>query len=152
MRSMNNASRLAAIGFVLGMLIASPVIAHKGATGVVKQRMDEMKSLKTAMKQLQTIVKGERPFASSVVIKHAETISTLTDRMGDRFPKGSNPHPSESLSAIWTNWPDFMRKVSDLKTAADRLSGAQSRSEFAAAFRDVGGTCSSCHKAYRQEK
>ncbi|MEM7777056.1 MAG: cytochrome c, partial [Pseudomonadota bacterium] len=81
-----------------------------------------------------------------------ETISTLTDRMADRFPKGSNPHPSESLSAIWTNWPDFMRKVSDLKTAADRLRRAQTRSEFAAAFRDVGGTCRSCHKAYRQEK
>ena len=70
--------------FVIGLAAASAIVltgayeasAHKGAKGIVKVRMDAMKSIGEAMKSMKKMFVGERPYDAKKVEAAAKVIET----------------------------------------------------------------------------
>lgn len=143
----------------VGLLVAAPGIgstahAHKGATGVVKQRMDMMKSLASAMKQLAAMFRNKRPYNAAQVASLARVIAGHANRFPKMFPQGTNQHPSEAVDAIWTDWSRFMAAARQMHAAALRLEGAAAgpRRDARRAFAGVARTCRTCHTDFRKKK
>ncbi len=138
------------------MLIGSAgfAFAHKGATGIVKERMDGMGVLAQSMKAL---VKMER--SGDTDLKKAIEIANQIqlhagEAMTNRFPEGDQQMVSEAAPAIWEDWARF-EKISDelfeaaLQLEANAVSGNVS---LKLAIKELGATCSSCHEDFRIKK
>ena len=138
------------------LAICGLAVAHSGATGIVKQRMELMKSIADQMKTIGKMIKGEEDFDAEQVAKAAEMIVNHAEKVPEMFPEGSNEAPSEALPAIWQDWEAFLQLSADMKQhASDLLAAAANaadvngiRPQFAA----VGKTCSACHEDFRLKK
>jgi cytochrome c556 len=136
---------------------ATLALAHEGATGVVKERMDLMDTQKDAMKVIGDMAKGKKPFDAAAATKAATDIHTTAKKIPDLFPEGSGgeKNKSDALPAVWEKWDRFKGDADDLATAADALIKALGDSETEAwkpAFQKVGEACKSCHEDFRAEK
>ncbi len=161
---------------VLVSAFAAAALAHGGATGIVKERMDGMSAMAKAMKALAPMMKGEAVYDPATVAAGAGTIASHAGReITSKFPQGSGGMPSEAAEEIWTDWEAFVTLALELETAALALELASGREAGAGAsattaeagipepvrsladmstrqlFGRVGKTCSGCHKQYRVE-
>jgi len=146
---------LRAVCVALGVAaIASGALAHSGATGIVKERMDGMTALATSMKSLVGMSKsGEINLAN--VVEAAKVIQSHSgDAMTTRFPEGSLPKVSEATPAIWTDWDRFSKIAQDLHDAASLMEDAAASDTFDLEryVTLIGDTCSACHKDFRIKK
>lgn len=97
-------------------------LAHSGATGVVKERMDAMGEMGKAMKSLTPMMRGQTAYDPAVVRSAADTmIRHGGSQMTDLFPEGSNPMPSEALDTIWEDWEEFAAIAEDLRRSAQGM-------------------------------
>ena len=92
--------------FWLTVVAASSVglgaLAHSGATGVVKERMDAMDELGEVMKRLTPMMRGQSDYNPDIVRSAADAmIGHAGAQMTELFPEGSNGKPSEALDVIW---------------------------------------------------
>lgn len=132
----------------------SAVHAHKGATGVVMERMMSMESMGKAMKTLAAMVTGKAPYDSVKTKAIASEIKTHATDIPRQFPKGSIKGPSEALPAIWKDWDGFKGHVDELAMLADQLAANADSGKAVALglFAKIGKTCSGCHQDYRKKK
>jgi cytochrome c556 len=112
--------------FWMTTLLASSVglaaLAHSGATGVMKERMDAMDEMGEAMKRLTPMMRGQTEYDPDVVRSAAETmIGHAGAQMTELFPEGSNGKPSEALDAIWEDWEEFAALAEALRTSAEGM-------------------------------
>lgn len=99
---------LSFVALFLTWISASSVIAHGGATGVVKQRMDSMEMMGTAMKSLARMILGQEPYDVDRVRTMAQTLESHSgEALTTLFPEGSLQPPSEASPDIWTDWQGF---------------------------------------------
>ena len=128
-------------------------IAHSGATGVVKERMELMKSIANQMKTVGLMIKGETGYDAGQVERAARTITAHAEKVPDMFPEGTFDAPSEALPAIRQDWPEFLKMTDDLRAqAGNLLAAAQNSAEVEGirpAFAAVGKTCAACHEDFR---
>ena len=90
---------------VLGALLASSIaVAHDGATGIVKQRMDAMAELGDVAKAVSDMLKGKQTFeryavrdAARLFVRHGEMIPMLFPDT-DASRSGT---ATEALSSVW---------------------------------------------------
>lgn len=141
---------------VVSAMVSAPAIAHQGATGVVKERMDMMGEISKAMKVIGEMVRGVTAFDASAAREAALEIKKHASMIPELFPAGTTEKPSEALSAIWENWEEFLELTNDMKVEADVLADTASNSsnpeEFEAAFGRIGRSCTSCHQKFRLKK
>ena len=107
-------------------LVASSVglgaLAHSGATGVMKERMDAMGEMGDEMKRLAPMMRGQTEYDPDVVRSAADTmIGHAGTQMTELFPEGSNEKPSEALDAIWEDWEEFAALAEALLTTAEGM-------------------------------
>lgn len=157
-------SMLCFMGFALAV---TSVKAHEGASGIIKQRMDAMKSMGDYAKTVGDMFKGKATFDLSVIrtasqafIRHGQTIpAQFPDTPESR--KGSM---SEALPAIWDDWQQFtalaeqftrdsrqLDSVIAKLQISDALDNASTRNVRAAFFKAVKN-CSDCHELFRLER
>ena len=141
--------------FCFAFLGAGAVLAHRGATGIVKERMEAMKAIGKAMKALGAMAKGEAAFnaatvktASKTIIGHAGDI----DRMFPDNDKSRKSHVTEAAPAIWTDKPAFLALAEKMAEAAGGLESVSSQSELGGHLKTLGATCKGCHEKYRIKK
>lgn len=131
-------------------------LAHSGATGVVKERMDLMSDIGEQMKTIGQMVKGKTKFDGQKISAAAKRLAEHSNRIPDLFPGGSNGHPSEALPIIWSDWEDFVEMSHRLHDRAKELSEVTKTATETAAiikpFLALGKTCTGCHQKFRQEK
>jgi cytochrome c556 len=97
-------------------------LAHSGATGVMKERMDAMGEMGDAMKRLTPMMRGQTAYDPDVVRNAADTmIGHAGTQMTELFPEGSNGAPSEALDAIWEDWEEFAALAEALRTSAEGM-------------------------------
>ncbi|MDA4847409.1 c-type cytochrome [Hoeflea poritis] len=141
---------------VVSVTCGGLALAHSGATGIVKQRMDAMKDIAAQMKLIGAMVKAERAYDAAAAAAAADIIVQHADAMLSLFPEGSNEHPSEALTIIWSDWDGFSRSARELSASATVLSetavGTASAADITAPFAAVGKTCASCHEDYRKPR
>lgn len=139
---------------VAGLASAS-ALAHGGATGVVKERMDAMGAIADAVKSIGDMLRGKTEYdpakidvAAGVITSHAG------DNLTQLFPDDSIDGPSEALPAIWLDWVDFQEQADRLETSANKLATAagSGKTETGRIFGAVAGTCKACHEKFRVKK
>lgn len=146
---------LAALAGVALFAIAVPgVQAHKGAKGIVMERMMSMKSMGDGMKAIAAMVTGKAPYDASKTKVIAAEIEKHATGIPKQFPKGSIKGPSEALPAIWTDWAGFKGHADALARLAGQLAGTADSGKTTAlgVFARMGKTCSGCHDDYRKAK
>jgi cytochrome c556 len=147
-------ARTSTIAILTVAVTAVGAYAHGGATGVVKERMDMMKSISSHMKTVGDMVKGETAFDAGQVTLAAEAIAAHADGIPEKFPEGSLHDPSEALPSVWENWEVFVARADDMKASALTLSLASADAtgvgDIRIQFVAVGKTCSSCHTDFRK--
>ena len=144
---------LSAIAAGLLLLPPAKVDAHEGATGVVKERMQLMKSMKKSVYLLNRMFRGKRKYRTSSVRSLAAEIGAHAEKIPAMFPEGSNKKPSEATAQIWVDWQGFEKSAVQLAEFAKALDEAADDKDAAkAAFRQMGTACKGCHQDYRQEQ
>lgn len=142
--------------FALGCLtLATVALAHEGATGVVKERMDLMKSQQDDMKLIGEMAKGKTPFDAVKAAEAARHIEATAKKIHELFPEGSDGGPSEALPSIWGQWDQFSGDADDLATVAGTLATAldgATHDGWKGDFKQVINACKSCHQDFRKKK
>lgn len=142
---------LLAVAFIA---TGSLALAHTGATGIVKERMDGMGALANSMKALVTMTKSGE-IDTDQVAEIARAIQSHSGKaMNDRFPEGSLPKVSEAAPLIWQDWDRFAAISDELYGVAQRMEiGAASQDfELTPFVKELGATCSACHGDFRIKK
>ena len=101
------------------------VMAHGGATGIVKERMDAMGDMKDSMKEVSDMFKGKVPYDANKVRTAAEVIKGHSgNALTKLFPEGSLQHPTEAKAVIWKEWNRFTKLANHLETLSEGLANA----------------------------
>lgn len=132
--------------------VATPLVAHEHATGIVKERMDAMEDMSRAVKRINQRLKARRNWRA--VEADAELVRRAAERIPSWFPPGSG-RGSDAAGAIWARWPQFVEAAGLLEREAAALaavarSGAET--EIATRFRALTGACTACHDAFRTKR
>lgn len=144
-----------AITVIVVLAVAAGVaFAHSGASGIVKERMESMKSISAAMKTVGNMIRGRSEFDPEGAQEAAIEIEQHAAEIPQLFPEGSVHEPSEALTVIWDDWEQFTAIAIELQENAAALSqeatSALQPSEIASQFAAVAQTCTACHEQFRQ--
>ncbi len=158
------------------LLVPALAIAHGKATGIVKERMDQMVMLKDAMKTLKDELASGGAYDAARVIEAARIVERHSGQaMTAKFPEGSTQH-SKALPDVWTDTYGFATLADELEAAAAAMATAAlngtttpatggivslfsagpspdelSRLHPFEAFKAAAGTCSTCHRKFRMK-
>ena len=97
------------------------VLAHGGATGIVKERMDDMSAMGDVVKELSDMFRKGQYDPEAVKAGAAIIKQHSGERLLELFPEGSEGAPSEAKSAIWTDWDAFASLAENLSVLATAL-------------------------------
>ena len=147
-------------GLVLVLLGSTAALAHQGATGIVKERMDQMGGIAKAMKAMGAMFKGEATYdAEQVRTLATEIAASGGTNLSVLFPENSLKHPSEARPEIWNDWDQFTKLAEEMQATAVALAnGAANPTDGSAGpkpadlFGDLAATCKSCHQDFRIKK
>ncbi len=160
-------------------LTTTLVWSHGKATGIVRERMDQMVVLKDAMKVLKAELTNGETYSAAAVSTAAKQIK---DHSGEiltaKFPEGSLTKHSDALPSVWKEAARFSELADEMEqlavalaTAAeaeipniksgvgvlgwlnddaDAYNTAKLRSPIDT-FEAIAVTCKSCHDKFRKE-
>ncbi|WP_417795260.1 c-type cytochrome [Terasakiella pusilla] len=129
--------------------------AHDGATGVVKERMDLMKSIGKNTKTIAPIAMGSMDMDLKTVEEGATNIAKAAKEALTKYPEGSLDDITEAKENIWTDWAKFEDLMKDLSSNAEalaKLAADGEEFELTDAFTKMAGTCKKCHMEFRVKK
>ena len=151
-----NKNFLGTFVLVAGVAICGASLAHDGATGIVKKRMDAMSDIGDQMKTIASMLKGEKQFDAGSLAASATTIADHARKIPHLFPEGSLKKPSEALPAVWLRWEDFAKLGSTMQSSAASLAeaakSARNVEDIKGQIIAVGKSCKACHKDFRLAK
>ncbi len=120
---------------------AGLALAHEGATGIVKERMDLMDSIGKSMKTITEMFQGTTDYDAGKVRDAASLIANHGgEEMTRLFPEGSVEGMSEALPAIWQEWESFSELADDLSAYAKALAAAADNPRGGAMHRNERGS------------
>ena len=105
----------------IAISLSAGAMAHSGATGIIKERMDFFKRSKDNMKAINMHLRGGDYRA---IVPLAEDIRDWASKMPDYFPQGSDGKPSEAAPEIWADFDGFTQAARNHYEAADTLVSA----------------------------
>lgn len=136
-------SKKTIVGFIIASalgVVSTVVIAHGGATGIVKERMDAMSDMKDSMKSVSNMFKGNEPYDANKVRVAAEVIKGHSgEQLTKLFPEGSLKHPSEAKLIVWSEWDRFDKLAKHLGVLSEGLSKAADNIEPPASTNEMMG-------------
>lgn len=132
---------------------ATAVLAHQGASGIVKERMDAMGSIAANVKSVSQMLRGSLDYDPAAVQAAMEAISAHAATLPEKFPEGTDHAPSEAAPTIWTDTDGFNAIFAELEGAAAATAlVADDKAAVQQGFGVVAKTCKSCHATYRIER
>lgn len=146
---------------VLLVIVAGQAIAHIGAMGVVKERIDAMSTLSDHSKKVGNMLKGKEPFDLVTIAATAQAFMRNGEKIPSLFPDTEESRQSiatEALPAIWDNWEEFLalseKFTNDsqalLAVTDDLIGGTQNvdkqKRAVRAVFFEAAENCLACHK------
>lgn len=103
--------------------------AHKGATGIVKERMDLMTKIGKSTRTVDLMMTGKSGYDAEKFIAAVRSIKSHSgDAMTRLFPKDSLQHPTLAKPSIWTDWDAFKAEADRLNVFAEALEWVASNS------------------------
>lgn len=105
--------------------LSTLALAHGGATGIVKERMDGMMAMSKIVKSLSAMMRGDTEYDADAVKAGAAAIkSHAGETLTALFPEGSASDKSEAKPEIWSDWETFSAYAEQLEVYADGLAAA----------------------------
>lgn len=103
--------------------LAVTALAHGGATGIVKERMDAMMAMGKSVKTIAPMMRREIPYDAEAVKSAAQVFASHSgEAMTELFPEGSGGGASETTPEVWTEWEKFEALAAQLGTYANGLA------------------------------
>ena len=124
--------------------------AHQGASGIVKERMDEFLKARGQMKQMQRALQNNQ---FETIADISADMQNWAKNMVKSFPEGSNEKPSEASLSIWRDSTGFANAAAFYNDSLIKLNESAltyDRDAVITAYQAVGQACKSCHKSYRK--
>ena len=140
---------LALAALLCGVAVSS--IAHEGATGPAKDRMDLMGDMGQHLKAIAKRLNANRDLAA--VANDADRIAELAPRIPDLFPAGSDRGITDAKPAIWQHWDEFVgdeKKLDDEVKKLSALAASGDPRALADQYRAVTKACVACHESFRR--
>jgi len=144
----------AAIG--LGVMAGSLAQADP-MKDAIKYRKSAMTVTKYNFGMMADMVKGKIPFDKKKFAKMAETVHYMSTLVPDEFPKGSDAlaGTTDAKDAVWSEPKKFQEHIAKFQKTSETLAKAaqtaSGKSDIVAAFKDVGGSCKSCHDDFKEK-
>jgi cytochrome c556 len=138
--------------------VNSDINAHSGASGVVKERMEAIKSMGAAMKTIGAMDLGKEKYDAEKARKAARRIGTHAGEVVALFPDtkdNHNPEVSEAAPAIWGKSDEFSALALKLANSSEQFAQNADKSDNQQVLKDfkaVGVTCKACHERFRIKK
>lgn len=124
---------------------------------VIDERQTNFEEIGDAFKAIRGQRDNETPdFA--LIAASAETIKANAAKIAGHFPEGTGMEDgfdTEALATIWQSPDDFAAAADNLATKGATLAEAASAGDVeavAAAVKELGGTCKTCHDTFRLDK
>ena len=137
--------------FTISLSSPPSAFAHKGAMGIVKERMDKFEASEKATKRIkQALSRGD----TAVIIAEAEFLVSWAREMEGFFPENSNQPPSEAKDDIWRQWDKFVGAIQSFDNAAQALiddARGEDPRAIGQAFKEMTKSCKSCHRQFRED-
>lgn len=141
----------------LSLAVAPALAVAAGSpTEAIAARQAGFKAMGTAMKAIDTQLKGDAPDAGAMAAA-AATIAATAPHQGALFPAGSGPETgakTDALPVIWTDRATFDADMAAMVAASATLATATKTGDVPtinAAFKATGATCGACHHRFRAD-
>lgn len=123
---MKSRTKTATAGMTLaGILAGGIALAHTGATGVVKERMDGMVALRDGVREVTPMMRGQADYDADAVAAFARTLQEHSgEAMTELFPEGTGGGVSKAQDAVWTDWEEFEALAMRLEVLGEALERA----------------------------
>jgi cytochrome c556 len=145
--------RISALAALLIATSAGLALAHEGAVGIAKERMDAMERMDDIAKAVARKISNNRNLAS--IADDAAKIRATLDKVPTLFPEGSGTGVTMAKPEIWQSWDQFRARAAKAGEEADKLSAMASggdpkaiRTQFMALER----ACTACHNDFRAKE
>ncbi len=141
-------------------IITAALIAATGAAqaeepeNYIKYRQAMMSAIGGHTGAAGQIVRGKVTPAGALAM-HADALAALSADISSLFPEGSDFGETRAKEEIWSDRAAFDKAAVDAKTATVAFAAAVAAGDsekIEAAYRDVGESCKTCHKQFRQKK
>jgi cytochrome c556 len=116
---------------------------------VVAEREAGMKRMGGHLQAIKAVVDTGGPVGP--VAERAEDMRNFFQNLPTRFPAGSG-EGNKALPAIWSDSAGFASTSTAAAEVAAKLASAAAANDsagVAAAFREVAGSCGTCHRSFR---
>jgi cytochrome c556 len=128
----------------------SGVVAWADATNpAVIARQEAMKTIGGSMKTMAEMAKGATAFDADAANAALAAMAAAAAQVPALFEAEEDDPESEAKAEIWFTYDDFTAKAMQLQDAAANAVVTDAGS-LGAAMGAVGGTCKSCHMAYKE--
>ena len=137
--------------FLLLCLIIFPFSAISGSNtpeDAIKARQEIMKYIGSQSRTLRNIQRGGAEFDPATAKSIGQAINSMSLALPFLFFEGSFEGETDSKQEILTSG-NFEIQLENLQKASLLLSQVTSEDEFNEAFSQLGQTCSSCHREFR---
>lgn len=139
------------IAFALTLLaVPTFVLAHAGATGATKERMDAMAATKDNLSALRAATAAD-PVDRDRAHAAINALERLADQMPALFEERHLPMVSEALPKIWDQPEQFAKEVRYFSVQLD-VARNQIADDPQQVMRTVAAGCASCHEKFREKK
>ena len=134
--------------------IPNAVLAHKGAMGVVKLRMNIMKVYAKNMKSIFSITRQWGADSGDKIDLVIKSFYSQETDFSILFPVGSHGGVSEASLKIWEKPGEFKSASDEFWQAIKVLDEARvknNKADVVDSFRKLGSSCKNCHKNFREK-
>lgn len=126
--------------------------AKDGVTNpVVKARMDLMQTIRVNTGALGDMAQGKAAFDAAKAAEAKSALAAAAAQIAAKFEAEEDDPVAEGRPEIWMMFDDFTKKAEALVMAAETVDVA-SLAGLQAGMGAIGGTCKTCHEAYRAKK
>lgn len=138
------------------LLISLPLQAADKNEDVITYRKRVMKGNVANMGSIGDILKGKVSY-KGLMVNYAKALNENAKTVAAVFKQDTRGTAKKTAAKddIWENWGDFEKKANALVEASGAFVTAAQTGDMAKigpAMKKMGGTCGSCHKAYRKKK
>lgn len=130
-----------------------PVMAEDDSERVIKYRQYMMSAISQHYKSLKYLTSGKITQPEQWA-PHVRSLNDLSKMVAGAFPEGSDFGETDAKEAIWENKDDFNQKAQDMVKVSDSmftLMKNNDRDGVSKQVTEIGKTCKSCHKKYREK-
>lgn len=136
------------------VLLSSMALAdgHEDVDPAVSARQAHMQLYSYNLGILGGMAQGKMDYDAELAQMAADNFLALANMSQSTYWPEGTAEGTKALPAIWENMDDFMSKADNLAVEAATMAGAAGTdlASLQGAMQGLGGTCSACHREYRQ--